>query len=283
VIAPLDRVSFRGLLIPATASGIVFLALLWARGDIPWIPMVSEVVGLVAVLVASGAAAEPILRGNRWTVLERLGLAVAVSAAFTALAGLILHITALPVTTTNVLSILFVTSVALGLLSWPSRPRRLGRLVPSSRRIDVTVAASSLVLLAAAFGAILVARPAPGPPAIEVALVDDAGRLMAQPLLARVNSEVRLNIAIRSGSGSASPASLSVRGEGVRTWSIAGVIPTSSWSVIAVQLIPIRPGTVDAVLDVRSAHQSLRLPLRLEVAAVTGWTFVGDRKPRSAS
>jgi hypothetical protein len=264
----MSRPSLRvaGLAVPVLASGTIILALAWARGDIPWFPVVSEATALMAVLIASGASAEPLVRGNRWTLFERFGLTVALSAAFTILAGLALHLTGMPVTTSNVLFILFGACVVCGVLSWPARSRFARRAFSTTRRTEITVALGSLLLLTAAIGAILVVRPAPGRPPIEVALVDDAGRLVAQPLLTQANSGLNLNVALRSESGSGSPTAVSVRGDGIRTWSTNEVKLTANWTIVAVPLSPTRSGTVRAVLDIRSDRGSARLPIQVEVA-----------------
>jgi hypothetical protein len=250
---------------PMGATATIFLALLFDRGDVLWIPGVSELVGLAAVMLAPGIAAEPALRGRRWTLLERFGYAAVLSAAIVALAGLGLHIAALPVTTTNVLSILLGVAAVLGIASLPYRRAGAAVRFSASRAIEIYVAFASLFLLSGAIAAILLLRPAPDPPNLEVALVDDAGMLLAQPIQTRPDAGVRVNLMVRTRSRPLEPAWISVSGQGVRPWSTRAVLAPQSWSVVVVSLMPNTVGIVSARIDVRNAQAELTLPIQLDV------------------
>jgi hypothetical protein len=250
---------------PVLACGAILLALLWARGDIPWIPIVSDTTGLAAVLFAAGLASEPALRGKQWTLWERFGYAAVISAALVALIGLGLQLAALPVTTANVLTGLLALSVVLGMLSLPYR-RSLTRLLGSATaRREVATGVASLVLLATAFGAILVLRPGPAQPALEAALVDDAGSMLALPLRVGLDVQAHLNVAIHSPSGTVSGASVNITGDGLQPWSAGSTLHAGSWSVVAVPLAPLRSGTIQATVQVRSPGTDLRLPIQIEI------------------
>ena len=250
---------------PALACGAILLALLWARGDIPWIPVLSETTGLAAILFFTGLSAEPALRGRGWTLVERFGLSAAISAASAVLAGLGLHLARSPVTTTNVLTILLVVSVVLGILSLPYRRRTARFPLAGIRRVEVAVGLLSLVLLAGSFGAILVVRPAPDQPPLEAALVDDAGTLLVLPFHVRPNTPVHLNVALRSPSGLTSQTSVSITGGGLQPWSAGGIVLTGAWEIVPVSLLSLRSGTIDAVVEIHGDRSDLRLPVQIEV------------------
>jgi hypothetical protein len=261
----LRSISLRRITVPALACGAILLALLWAHGTIPWIPVVSETIGLAAVLLATGLSGEPALRGMRWTLIERLGLAATISLASAALAGLGLHLAVLPVTPTNVLTILFGASVFLGIASLPYR-KRPGRLPPSGiGGLEVAVGLSSVVLLGLV-SAILLLRPVPNQPALEAALLDDAGALLALPMGVRPETEGHINLALRAPSGGLSKTSLSITGDGLRAWSAGDIVPTEAWSVVRVPLRSTRSGTVHAIIEITNDVSHLRLPIQIAIA-----------------
>lgn len=237
---------------------------MWARAEIPWIPVISETTGLVAVLFAPGLAAEPALRRKRWTLVERFGFSATVSSVLTILTGVGLHLVGSPITTSNVLAVLLAVSVVTGIasLGYRRRPHRLP--CPRTGRIDVVAGLASLVLLGSAIATVLVVRLAPDRSYLEAAMIDDAGQLLALPLHARLNSEAYVNVTVRSASGLTSSTSLVVHGDGVRTWS-ASIVPNGDWAVIRVPIAALRSGTVHAVIEIRGDRASLSLPIQIEV------------------
>lgn len=248
----------------ALSVGVVVLSLLWHLGLFPWVPVVSEVVGLTAMLLAPGVAIESAFHPTGWSMFERFGFAAAISFALAAVAGVGLHLLSLPVSTLNLFLLTLPTTVALALigLRQPSRPDMGWTL---RRRAGVVSAAGGLGLLCVAFITILTLRPAPSQPPLEVAIVDQGGALVALPLNVNLRSGAPLRVALRAPSGAQSSVSVSVQGDGMRAWK-SGVTPTTSaWSTVVASIVPLRTGTIRASVDVQSAGATLRLPIEIVV------------------
>jgi hypothetical protein len=252
------------LTIPAGAVAAIVLALLWTIAAIPRVPIVSEIVGLFAVLIAPGLAVEPMFHGERWTLVERLGLAVALSLAITALLGVGLHLVGLPVSPANVMTLVLVVAAPIGALSIRFRRRRPARTTPLAMRREVALGAGSLVLLMAAFISILVLRPAPDGPRLEIMAVDGAGRLLSMPIRSDPGGAT-VTIALRSASGEAGSASLAVDGDGVRQWSASVVAIGADWTAVAIPVGTTRTGSVLALVTVSAGGTELTLPIAMEV------------------
>jgi hypothetical protein len=240
------------------------LALMWTTGAIPHVPIASEVVGLLAVLLAPGIAVEPVFHGERWTLLERFGLAAALSLALAGLLGVGLHLAGVPVSPTNVLILLLVVATPLGALSIRFRRGYRGRLVPRAMRLEVVVGAGSLLLLTAGFASILVLRTAPEGPSMEIMAVDRSGRLVAMPIHASAGG-MTLTIAVRSAPGVVKSVSLAVDGDGISPWSASDVAIGTEWTAVAVPIETTRTGTVLARVTLRGGGTQLMLPIEMDV------------------
>jgi hypothetical protein len=250
---------------PVGAVATIVAALLLTTDTIPRVPILSEVVGLLAVLLAPGIAVEPVFHGERWTLLERLGLAAALSLALSGLLGVGLHLAGLPVSPTNVLILLLVVAAPLGALSIRFRRGRAVWSAPRPMRLEVVVGLGSLALLAAGFLMILAAGPAPEGPRLEIMALDGAGRLLTMPIRSDAGGTV-LTVRVRSGSGAAQSASVLVDGDGVHRWSALGVAIGTAWTSLEVPIDTMRTGTVLARVTVTGGGTELTLPIALDVA-----------------
>jgi hypothetical protein len=251
--------------IPIGAIVMVALALLWTIDAIPRVPIASEVIGLLAVLLAPGIAVEPAFHGERWTLMERVGLAAALSLALAGILGVGLHLAGVPVSPTNVLSLVLVVTAPVGALSIRFRVRRPARPMPRTMRLQIVVGLGSLLLLAAGFASILVLRPAPEGPRLEIMAVDGAGRLVTMPIQSSTGGTT-LTIAARSASGAATSASLAVDGDGIRQWSASDVAIGTGWTAVEVPIETTRTGTLLAHVTVRGGGAELTLPIAMDVA-----------------
>jgi hypothetical protein len=251
--------------VPIAALATICLALLWTIGAIPRISIASEVVGLLAVLLAPGIAVEPAFHGGRWTLMERFGLAAALSLGLTGLFGVGLHLVGFPVSPPNVLGLDLVVAASVGLLSFRFRLRRPARQAPRAMRVEIFVGLGSLVLLAAGFVSILVLRAAPDQPPLEVMAVDGEGRLVAMPIRADPG-RTNLTIVIRSASGTATSASLAVDGDGIRPWSDSAVTIGTGWTPVEVPIETTTTGTLLARVTVKGGGTQLSLPIAMDVA-----------------
>lgn len=251
--------------VPIGALATICLALLWTIGAIPRVPIASEVVGLLAVLLAPGIAVEPAFHGGRWTLVERLGLAAALSLALAGLLGVGLHLAGLPVSPPNVLGLDFVVAASVGLLSFRFRLRQPARPAPRAMRPEIVVGLGSLALLAAGFFSILVLRAAPDQPLLEIMAVDGEGRLVAMPIRSDAGGTT-LTIVVRSASGAAKSASLALDGDGVNPWSASAVTIGTGWTAVEVPIETTTTGTLLARLTVKGGGTQLTLPIAMDVA-----------------
>ncbi len=250
--------------LPAGAVATIVLALLWTIGAIPHAPIVSELVGLLAVLLAPGLAVEPVFHGERWTLVERLGLAAALSLALSGLLGVGLHLVGLPVSPTNVLVLLLVVAAPFGALSIRFRRGRRAQLALRARRLDIVVGAGSLLLLTAAFASILVLRSAPEGPHLELMAVDGAGRLVVMPIQSRPGGTT-VAIAVRSAPGDVKSVSLAVDGDGISLWSASDVAIGTEWTAVEVPIETTQTGIVLARVTVRGGGTELTLAIEMDV------------------
>ncbi len=253
------------VVVPVGALATICLALLWTIDAIPRVPIVSEVVGLLAVLLAPGIAVEPAFHGGRWTLVERLGLAAALSLALAGLLGVGLHLAGLPVSPPNVLGLDFVVAASVGALSIRFRKGRPARPAPRAMRLEIVVGLGSLALLATGFVSILVLRPVPEGPPLEIMAVDGAGRLITMPIRSDAGGTI-LTIAVRSASGAASSASLAVDGDGVHPWSAPAVAIGTGWTAVEVPIQTAKSGTLLVRLTVKGGGTQLTLPIAMDVA-----------------
>ena len=251
--------------LPAGAVVTIVLALLWTIEAIPRVPIASEVIGLLAVLLAPGIAVEPAFHGERWALVERLGLAAALSLALAGLCGVGLHLAGLPVSPANVLSLVLVVAAPVGALSIRFRWRRPARPTSRTMRLQIVVGLGSLALLAAGFASILALRPAPEGPRLEIMAIDGAGRLVTMPIHSSTGGTT-LTVAVRSASGAATSASVAVDGDGIRQWSASDVAIGTEWTAVEVPIETTRTGTVLAHVTVRGGGTELTLPIALDVA-----------------
>lgn len=250
--------------LPTGAVATIVLALLWTINAIPRVPIASEVVGLLAVLLAPGIAVEPVFHGGRWTLVERLGLAAALSVALAGLLGVGLHLAGLPVSPPNVLILLIVGTAPLGALSIWFRGGHPARPAPRAMRLDIVVGVGSLLLLTAGFASILALHPAPDAPHLEIMAVDSAGRLLAMPIHPSTGGTT-LTIAVRSASGDVTAVSLAVDGDGIRPWSASDVAIDAEWTEVEVPVEMTRTGAVLARVTVRGGDTELTLPIAMDV------------------
>jgi uncharacterized membrane protein len=249
---------------PLGAVATIVVALLWTIGAIPRVPIASEVIGLFAVLLAPGIAVEPSFHGDRWTLVERLGLAAALSLALAGLLGLGLHVAGLPVSPTNVLILLLVVAVLVGAHSIRFRKGRSTKVATSAMRLEIGVGLGSLALLAAGFASIIFLNPAPEGPRLEIMAVDDAGRLLTMPIHLS-NGNTTVMVGIRSESGDVTSASVAVEGAGVRPWSASGVEIGAGWTAVEVPIEATARGTVVAHVTVKGDGAELTLPIAMAV------------------
>jgi hypothetical protein len=250
------------LAIPLLASATVGAAFLSTAGVIPHIPVVSEMIGLAAVFMAPGLATEPALRGRGWITSERFGLAATLSLAFCALAGVLLHIVEIPVTSANLLLALLGASALLG---GASVRHRLGGRSQSRTTLptDAIVGICCLALLGGAFATILVARPAPAEPQLEIVLVDRAGRLLVQPVhLAALRGD-EIDLAFRSPSGTSGSVDVAVTGDGLQS-TTREVRPSTEWTTIGLPVLARRTGTILGLIHVSGDGVDLQIPIQFE-------------------
>jgi hypothetical protein len=245
--------------------GLIILALLWTAGAIPHVPIASEVIGLLAALLAPGIAVEPAVHGERWTLVERIGLAATLSLALAGLFGVGLHVAGMTVSPTNILVLLLLVSLAAGVGSIRFRKGYRAVRLPRAMRLEIAVGLGSLVLLAGCFISILLLHPAPEGPVLEVMAVDDTGRLLSMPLRSDVGGSL-LTIEIRSASGGAKVASIVVDGAGISSWSASNLAIGPEWALVKVQVRTTRTGTVLAHITVSGGGTELMLPIEMEVA-----------------
>ncbi len=253
--------------LPAGAIAVIVLALLWTTNAIPRVPVVSEVVGLVAVLIAPGTAVEPVFHSERWTAVERLGLAAALSLALAGLLGVGLHLAGLAVSPTNVLVLLLLVSAILGTLSVRFRSHRTGRLAARAQRPEVLVSLGSLVLLAAGFASILLLHPAPRGPSLEIMAVDGTGRLMIMPVHSGPGG-TSVTVAVRSVPGDVRSVSMTVEGDGIRPWSVSDVTIGTEWTTIQIPLAATAAGS--------SPHARRRRAMAPRSCFQSRWTWGND-------
>lgn len=241
----------------SAAVAYVWVAAEWLNA--PHVPVASEVIGLAAVLVAPGMAAEGMLTNARWTSIERAGLALILSVCACIIVGLTLHLLGLPVST---------IAISVGLALWATgwllashvigdvRAATRSSAVWSGRRglnIDVIVGLTSLTGLIIAGAIILTVRQPPPPPTVEVAIFDQSGALEAQPLHIQDDDRGGLQMWIRAqrqtGTGD---VDLSVAVDGRVVWWGSRPV-TAGWSQLEVPLPAMDPGrhevVVEAVLD----------------------------------
>jgi hypothetical protein len=249
--------------IPLGAIATIVVALLWTIDAIPHVAIASEVIGLLAVLLAPGAAVEPSFHGEHWTLVERLGLAAALSLALAGLFGLALHVAGLPVSPTNVLILLLVTAVLIGAHSVRFRRARPTKVLTRTMRLEIGVGLGSLVLLAAGFVSIIVLHSAPEGPRLEIMAVDSAGQLVTMPIHSS-SGYTSVMVAIRSQPGEVTSASVAVDGAGIRPWSASLAVGTG-WTAVEVPIETTARGTVVARVTVKGEGAELVLPIAMAI------------------
>lgn len=240
----------------------IALGLLLHAEKLPWIPVVSETIGLAAVLVAPGLAVEPCFRGKNWGFAERLGLIGVMSLACTGVAGVGLHLMSMSVSTTNVLIVLLGVSVLFGLASIPLRAEVRRWRQPTGPLIEIAVGIGSMALVVGAFATILLSSPrAPAP--FEAALVSGDGTLLVQPLRTTAQFRQRLSIVLRSPPGEPSSVDVSVEGPGIQGWSMANVATGDRWRTLEAEIVALRDGVLRANVRIQGSGIDLSLPIQM--------------------
>jgi hypothetical protein len=252
------------VLTPLLAWLIVLAAFLATTGTIPRLPVVSELIGLSAVFVAPGLAAEPALRGRGWTAAERFGLAASLSLASCALAGVLLHIAGLAVSSGNILLVLLGVTAVFGLASLKYRSDRPFRSV-GRFPTDAIVGFCGLAILGAAFAAILLIGRSPAQPHVEIVLVDESGTLLAQPVPLAGERGGLIRIAFRSPSGAAHTLGLTLRGDGLQP-TTREIHPKPEWATVDLPVIFRRAGTFRASIEVSGDGIDLVIPVEFETS-----------------
>jgi hypothetical protein len=252
-------------LVPLASLAVVVASLLWERQFLNAVPGLSSAAGFAAVLLAPGLTLEPHLHGRGWTPLERLAFASVCSVASVALFGLALHLLGFPISPANVLlGLLAITAIG----SLAAFPRRRGSFIAitatPSMRLDVAIAAASLLMLGAGFAAVLVLRPGPAAPGLEAALLDAEGRLATLPFEA-ADETFEVIVAIRSLNGEAADARVAVSGEHIASPTQHASLQRGHWTNVE---MPIRfggPGLHRAIVRVSASTGELTLPIAVKV------------------